>query len=109
MSYTLYKNTTNLSDYITSIDSVYLISRNSNYTPIAEGYNFQLSIATPTVLSSGDNIYLYSGSYLIHNGYVDKAEYDYENRKYNVYVNHRFLKLKDESVGFGNFKTYLDN
>lgn len=110
MSYKLIINSTDVSDYITSIGEVPIISRNPDYTIIYEGYKCKLSSASTVIPVKNDSVYFYSGSILLHNGYIDSIQYNYDDRDFEIEVSHIFKKFEDVLVSpTTTFNNYLYN
>jgi len=105
MSYSLKIDSTDISSYVTDIDAVPFVTRNPDFTLVAEGYKFNYSSACTSSFDVGDEVYFYSGSRALHHGYIISSKYDYDKQINEVEVEHDFLRLKEYVVDVATFGT----
>lgn len=103
MAYSILINSTDVSSYVVSVNSIPIIARNADYTLIAEGYKFELSSASPETGEVGDNVYVYSGSVLLHNGQISSNIRNYEDSTYENEVDHKFIGLKEYMIDYDTY------
>lgn len=91
MLYTIKKYGTpdiDLSDYVTDIDKIPYWTKNLDYSLMAEGFTFKISINCGTALATDDRIIVFRNTLVVYNGIVEKVEYDEDSRLNVVTVKH---------------------
>lgn len=91
-------NDLDLSDWITDIGKVPFITKNHNRTLVAEGYDFKYSSKSPYELAKGDKILFYRDTVLVHNGIIEKIDFDEEALLYRIQVRHLLNVLRDRNT-----------
>ena len=86
-----------ISEYVNDIKDIPYMKRNSDYTIITEGYDFQVASTYPdiTKLEVDSRVFVYSGSKMLHTGRVEKKKYDYDKRVYKLTIQHAMLDLEN--------------
>jgi hypothetical protein len=94
MIYSIYHNTINdISAYVTDLGAVPIITRNEDYSLVAEGYSFVVSNKI-ALLEKDDLISFYRNNEMLHLGYISKVTFNEETKTYNITVSHILEKLK---------------
>jgi hypothetical protein len=84
-----------ISDYVHDIKDVPFMIRNPDYTLIFDGYDITVSSAYTNITNIEENtqVFVYSGSTLIHNGRVEEKTYDWDKRTYKLKIQHALKDL----------------
>lgn len=76
------------------------IDRNSDWSPIASGFNISITSKYNVTISRGDKFRFRNDSQVIFAGYADQVKYDYGGLYWNIYLINDLMKLETTKLEY---------
>ena len=103
MSFSIYRGSVDLSNYIISCGGVPYISKNQDSSITAKGFSFEISdvYGDANIESIAGVTVRYNGTHY-YGGYVTKIRKNYKNHSYTIDISGYLGKLKDYNITYAN-------